>query len=149
MHKYLKNALSAAAALTVAAGLGLAQAPPPDGPHGPRDHMGAMASQLNLSPDQQSQAKAIFDQARQASKPLHDQMQSMQPDIEAAVKANDLGRINQLANTQGTLLGQLEAIRLQAQAKLYSILTPTQQQQFSNTHAGPWMGGGMGRGPRQ
>lgn len=133
------------ALLTLATGLALAQVPPapPEG-HGPGGgHMGMLAQRLNLTPDQQTQAKAIFEQMSQAAGPIHDQMKSLHAQITAAVKANDQGGLAQLGGSLGSLTGQAETLRLQAEAKFYAILTPAQQAQFDSLAPGR----GMGMGP--
>jgi Spy/CpxP family protein refolding chaperone len=147
MKLTLKRILTLGATCALAVGLTFAQGPggpPPGGGHG---RMEMMTNRLNLTADQQTQVKAIFDQERLASEPLRAQLNSLHTSVEAAVKANDAAQITQLSHTLGGLMGQMEAIRLQAQAKVYALLTPAQQQLFSASGPGGF-GGGPGRGMR-
>jgi len=82
---------------------------------------------LGLSDAQKQQAKTIFQQARQSAQPLAAQLQQNRQALAAAVKANDTAQIQQLSAQQGTLHGQVLAIRSEAMAKLYAILTPEQR----------------------
>ncbi|HCC55949.1 MAG TPA: hypothetical protein DEQ47_01565 [Solibacterales bacterium] len=150
MPTSLRHFLAVPAVLALAAGITLAQPAPPEG-HGPGGHMNMLAQRLNLTADQQAQAKAIFEQTSTAAAPLHDQMKALHADITAAVKANDQAKLAQLATTLGTLTGQSETLRLQAEARFYALLTPAQQAQFDTMTAGRGMGMGpaMMRGHRQ
>jgi Spy/CpxP family protein refolding chaperone len=95
--------------------------------------MGAfLSSYLNLTPAQQSQAKSIFQGARQAGQPVRQQLQQTRQSLRAAIQANDAGQIQQLAATEGSEVGQLAAIRGAAMAKVHQILTPDQQQKLAS-----------------
>lgn len=91
---------------------------------------GAFLSSLNLTPAQQAQEKSIFQESRQSSQPLRQQLWQTRQSLWAAVKANNTAQIQQLAATQGSELGQLMAIRSTAMAKVYQTLTPDQQQKL-------------------
>ena len=149
----LKRFLAVPALLALAAGLTLSQTAPPEGRGhgGPGGQINMLAQRLNLSADQQAQAKIIFEQMSTAAAPFHEQMKSLRSEIAAAVKANDQAKLTQLATTLGTLTGQAEALHLQAQAKFYALLTPAQQAQFETMMGGRGMdmGPGMMRGHRQ
>jgi Spy/CpxP family protein refolding chaperone len=82
---------------------------------------------LNLTDDQKAQAKAIFQQARQSSQSVRDQLKQNGEALAAAVKANDTAQIQTLSAQQGTLRGQLLAIQSEAMAKFYNTLTPDQK----------------------
>ena len=82
---------------------------------------------LNLTADQKQQAKSIFQQARQTAQPVAQQARENRQALEAAVKANQADQIRQLAVTQGNLQGQLLAVRSEAMASFYNILTPDQR----------------------
>ncbi len=146
MNLSTRRILTVPALLALAAGLTLAQPPAGHGPGG--DHMAMMAQALNLTADQQTQAKAIFEQVNTAAAPIHDQIKALQADITAAVKANDQAKLAQLGATQGSLMGQAETLHLQAQARFYALLTPAQQAQFDTMTAGHGMGMGMMGGRR-
>jgi len=82
---------------------------------------------LNLTPAQKQQARAIFQQAKQSAQPIRQQLQQNREAFAAAVKANDTAQIQALASQQGTLAGQVAAIRGESMAKFYSTLTPDQK----------------------
>jgi len=130
----------------LATGMAFAQAPPPNlqgGLHNfVRQRMARTAQLLNLTDAQKQQAKIIFQQARQSAQPLREQLQQNRQALTEAAKAgNGNAVIQQLATRQGNLLGQMVALRTEAFAKFYAILTPEQraqadqlQQQFQQRH---------------
>ena len=90
-----------------------------------------LSSYLNLTPAQQTQAKSIFQSARQSGQPIRQQLKQTRQSLHAAVQANNTAQIEQLAATEGSQLGQLAAVRGTAMAKVYQILTPDQQQKLA------------------
>jgi Spy/CpxP family protein refolding chaperone len=93
-----------------------------------RRHMGRVAQQLNLTDTQKQQSRAIFEQARQSAQPIRQELKQSREALRAAAKANQGdSQIQTLANQQGQLLGQLVAIRTEASAKFYQMLTPEQR----------------------
>ena len=100
--------------------------------HGRRGRRGAfLGNYLNLTTAQKTQAKSIFQDARQSAQPVRQQLQQTRQAMRAAVQANDAAQIQQLSTTEGGEMGQLTAIRSSAMAKVYQILTPDQQQKFA------------------
>src|SRR5579872_4994914 len=96
-------------------------------------HRGAfLSSYLNLSPAQQTQAKSIFQDARQSAMPVRQQLKQTRAALRAAIQANDTAQIQQLAANEGGEVGQLAAIRGSAMAKVYQVLTPDQQQKLQS-----------------
>jgi len=93
-----------------------------------------MAAFLNLTPDQKVQAKSIFQQSAQSSKPIRQQMRQDRTALQAAIKAGDTNQIQQLTASIGNEQGQLAASRATAMSKLYKTLTPDQQQKFDSFH---------------
>ena len=94
--------------------------------------MGAfLSSYLNLTAAQQTQAKSIFQGARQSGQPIRQQLKQTRQSLRAAVEANNTAQIQQLAASEGSQIGQLAAIRGSAMAKVYQILTPDQQQKLA------------------
>ena len=102
----------------------------PTGDHRHGRHAGFLAS-LNLTPAQQAQEKAIFQDARQSAQPLRQQLRQTRQALRAAVESNNTAQIQQLASSRGSELGQLMAIRSTAMAKVYQTLTPDQQQKLA------------------
>jgi len=95
--------------------------------------MGAFLSkQLDLTAAQQTQAKSIFQDARQSAQPVRQQLKQTREALRAAVQSNNAEQIQQLATTEGGQVGQLAAIRSTAMAKVYQILTPDQQQKLAS-----------------
>ena len=94
--------------------------------------MGAFLSNyLNLTAAQQTQAKSIFQDARQSGQPIRQQLRQTRASLRAAVQSNNAAQIQQLATSEGSQVGQLAAIRSTAMAKVYQILTPDQQQKLT------------------
>ena len=108
-----------------------------------------MAAALNLTDAQQTEMKSIFAEARQSSQPVRQQLRQTRQALDAAVKADDSAQIQQLSATQGAQMGQLAAIRATANAKMFKILTPEQQQKLSTLKASMhqrWHGRGAAGG---
>ena len=126
-----------AAAVALAAGLALAQTPSPTpqqtapGRHGQlRMRLGRVLRALNLTDNQRQQAKAILQQAHQTAQPVRQQLQQNRQLLREAVKTGKTDvEIQQLSAQQGDLLGQALAIRTEAWAKVYALLTPEQRAQ--------------------
>ncbi|MGA2881619.1 MAG: Spy/CpxP family protein refolding chaperone [Bryobacteraceae bacterium] len=127
----LKNKFAACTAIAALGAVSLfAAETSAAGPH--HRHMGAfLSSQLNLTPAQQTQAKAIFQGARQSAQPVRQQLKQTRQSLRAAVQANNVAQIQQLATNEGSEVGQLATIRGTAMAKVYQILTPDQQQKLA------------------
>ncbi len=98
-----------------------------------------MVEALNLTPAQKQQAETIFGDARQKAQPIRQEMRQNREALTAAVKANNTAQIERLSVQQGNLMGKSLAIRTQARAKFYTILTPEQRmkadQMFERMHS--------------
>jgi len=103
----------------------------PAGGHRHGGRAAFLTSYLNLTTDQQTQAKSIFQAARQSGQPIRQQLQQTRQSLRAAIQANNTAQIQQLATTEGNQVGQLAAVRGTAMAKVYQILTPDQQQKLA------------------
>jgi Spy/CpxP family protein refolding chaperone len=113
-----------------------AQTPPPAQHFQHQGRSGAMmAAALNLTDAQKSQMKSIFQEARQSSQPVRQQLRQTRQSLQAAVQAGNSDQIQQLSATEGTEMGQLAAIRASARAKMFKMLTPEQQQKLSTLQA--------------
>ena len=94
--------------------------------------MGAfMANYLNLTADQQAKDKAIFQSARQSAQPVRQELRQTRQSLHSAIQANNSAEIQKLAKVEGTELGQLAAIRSNAMAKSYQVLTSQQKQELA------------------
>ena len=101
-----------------------------------RRHMERIAAALNLSDSQKQQQRAIFRQARQSAQPVREQLRKNREALTAAAKANQSeAEIQKLSAEQGRLVGQLVAIRTEASAKFYQMLTPEQRVKADQMHA--------------
>ena len=103
----------------------------PTGGHGHGRFGAFLSTYLNLTDTQQTQAKSIFQDARQSAQPIHQELQQTRQSLRAAIQANNTAQIQQLSTTEGSEIGQLAAIRGTAMAKVYQILTPDQQQKLA------------------
>jgi len=123
--KMFRKQLLACAALAALGTLGLCAQPA-------FRHRGftKMATALNLTPDQQTQTKAIFRESHQSARQVRQQLMQTRKDLQAAIQSGNADQIQQLSASQGTEMGQLAAIRATATSKVYKILTPEQQQKF-------------------
>jgi Spy/CpxP family protein refolding chaperone len=92
--------------------------------------MQRLTANLNLTADQQTQAKAIFQGARQQSHSIAPQLQQQRQAMSAAIKSDNEGQIDQLTQQNAQLSAQARAIHAKAMAKFYSILTPDQKAKF-------------------
>jgi len=93
-----------------------------------------MFQELNLTPAQKEHAKAIFQQARVAAKPVRDELRQNREAMTAAVKAANQTQIAQLSAARGKLMGEITATRTGAMAKFYHELTPAQRVKADQIH---------------
>ncbi len=90
-------------------------------------HLDMMATALDLTAAQKEQAKSLLDSARQSAQPIRQQLKQSRAAMVAAIRAGDDAQIQQIANNQGVLEGQLNAIRGSSFAKVYALLNPQQK----------------------
>jgi Spy/CpxP family protein refolding chaperone len=117
-----------------AASLFAATTGPAAGPaaHHRHGRMGAfLASYLNLTPAQQAQQKSVFENFRQSAMPIRHELRQTRTQMRNAIQADNAAQIQQLAKTEGNEVGQLAALRGEAFAKSYQILTPQQKQELA------------------
>lgn len=89
-----------------------------------------LTSRLNLTSDQQSQVKEILRNSRSEMKTWAPQFREERMALDAAVKADSLGQIDQIAQQNMNLNSKMEANHLKTVAKIYAILTPDQKVKF-------------------
>ena len=102
-----------------------------------RGHMDLdrVAVALNLTDSQKEQAQTIFQHARESAQPIRQELKEKREKLFAAAKAtNSEADIQKLAEEQGRLLGKLLAIRTEASAKFYRMLTPEQRVKYDQMH---------------
>jgi Spy/CpxP family protein refolding chaperone len=94
-----------------------------------------LTQSLNLTDSQKQRARAIFESARQSAQPIRQELKANRDKLRAAAKvSNGEGDIQRLATEQGRLLGKLIAIRTQASANFYQMLTPEQRVKADQMH---------------
>jgi Spy/CpxP family protein refolding chaperone len=89
--------------------------------------MQRLTVQLNLTPDQQVQAKAIFKDAHQQTQALMPKLRQEHQAMANAVKSDNEVQIDQLSQQNSQLNAQVRAIHAKARAKFYALLTPAQK----------------------
>ncbi len=129
--KFLRNKFAAWTAIAVLGASSLVAVETSAGGHRHGGQGAYLSRQLNLTADQQAQAKAIFESARQSGQTVRQQLRETRQSLRAAIQANNTAAIQQFASAEGSELGQITAIRSTAFAKLYQILTPDQQQKMA------------------
>jgi Spy/CpxP family protein refolding chaperone len=114
--------------------------PPPFGPPIER-----MARDLNLTDEQLSQVKAIFDAQRTVTQPLMKQMGEYRKQLDAATANGQFNeeQVRAIAQQQAQTTAQLTVENERTKAKIYNILTPEQRElakQLPHRHLGPRRG---------
>jgi Spy/CpxP family protein refolding chaperone len=125
---------------------------PPDAATMAQHHVQHLTTLLSLTPEQQQQALAIFNQ-QPSPESDHQSMKNAHQALETAITNNDSNGISQAANLIGSLMAQNIANQAKAHAALYQILTPDQRSKLKELghdhfffHEGPGM---MMRHPAQ
>ncbi len=93
-----------------------------------------LMAKLALSPAQQQQAKAIFQQAKTANQPFRTELRQNRESLAAAVKSNDTARIQTLTQARAGIMAKIMANRADAMAKFYATLTPQQKATADQFH---------------
>ena len=93
-----------------------------------------MVGYLGLTDQQQAQAKTIFQNARTSTQPIRTQLKQARTDLRAAIR--DGKPVDQLAASQGTLMGKLAAVRANAAEQFRGLLTTQQIQKLEQLHSG-------------
>jgi Spy/CpxP family protein refolding chaperone len=87
-----------------------------------------LAQNLNLTASQKDEARAIFDHAKRSAQPVLGDLRQNRMALTAAAKGGaSAADIQRLAGDHGHLLGELVAIRTQASADFYRMLSPEQR----------------------
>jgi Spy/CpxP family protein refolding chaperone len=90
---------------------------------------------LNLTEAQKQQAKAIFQETRERTKPVRAELLQNREALNAAIKADNKAEIQKLSKADGELMGRLMVARNEAKAKFYSLLTSEQRATAQKLHA--------------
>ncbi|MGH9720090.1 MAG: Spy/CpxP family protein refolding chaperone [Bryobacteraceae bacterium] len=132
-----KNLIRVGAVVLIATGLFAAQQGVRR--HAMGGHMGHFkefaARYLDLTDAQKTQAQAIFDAAKQPAQAVAEQLKQGHDAMRAAMKAGKSdAELQQLAERQGALVGQLAAVHSKAFARFYATLTPQQKEKADTMH---------------
>ncbi len=95
-----------------------------------------MARGLDLTDDQQTQIKTILETARNASEPLHKQMDEAHKQLEAATANGqfDEAQVRALANQQAQLMADSIVEHERTKSRIFAILTPEQRAKADEMH---------------
>src|SRR5262249_46220353 len=93
---------------------------------GPRNHLKFMTARLGLTPEQQTQAAAIFADAEAGESSAHTGLKTARQALQDAIKSNNTVGIEQLSASIGNLTAQLTAAQYKPRAAFYQVLTPDQ-----------------------
>jgi Spy/CpxP family protein refolding chaperone len=103
-----------------------------------------MVADLGLSATQQNTIHTVMADAQVQSKGLREQSRTLRDQLNAAVKAGDEGKIDQVTRDMANLDAQMNSIEAKAQAKIYGSLTADQKTKIDARPGG--VGALMGRG---
>ena len=88
-----------------------------------------MSVSLNLTAQQQDQARSIFKEAHKSAQPYTQALRTERKSVREAIQSHaSADTVAQLARSEGTTLGNLAAVRADASRQFYAILTPDQRQ---------------------
>jgi Spy/CpxP family protein refolding chaperone len=89
-----------------------------------------LSARLNLTPDQQNQARTIFKQARAEAKALSPKLHNERVALRTAIKSDNEAQIDRILNQDSQVMVQTRAIHAKAMAKFYQTLNPDQKARF-------------------
>ena len=99
-------------------------------------HMGFLAKQLNLTDDQKSQMKAIWEKERPTMKPMFQQQRLIDQQLRHYVEGSfDQDKVQALANQKAQLQAQMTVAETRIHNQMYQLLTPDQQSQLKQIEA--------------
>lgn len=102
---------------------------------GPQRRFEFLASRLNLTGAQKASAQSIFDQSREAAKPVREQLRQGYQELASAIKAGKSdAELTEISERQSPLVAQLTAIRAKAFSRLYAQLTDEQKAKAEQMH---------------
>lgn len=162
------NKTTAAFLITALAAVGIATAVADDGWPGHGEHPGShcknrhmghdvdghlahMTEQLDLTPDQRVQVRAILDQAQPALDELRARMGENRKQLQALTQTEAPGdaAIRALADDQGKLKAEMIVQRSRVQVEINKVLTPDQREQWKALRPYGGMGHQHGHGDAQ
>jgi Spy/CpxP family protein refolding chaperone len=151
--RYAATALAACGLLLAQGSTTPTATPAPAPGAGMAGHLDKLAALLNLTDDQKTQVKTIFQTSLDQAKPLFTQMRDNRKAIETLVKSGTTENFDQqlqaLANTQAGLTSQMTVIYAKGMAQVWNLLTADQRQKADQLHQllRPGFPGMLGGGP--
>jgi Spy/CpxP family protein refolding chaperone len=115
--------------------------PPMHGHHmamgmGMGGHMGFLAKKLNLTDDQKSQMKTIWEKEKPTMKPLFQQERLIDQQLRQYVEGSfDQDKVQALANQKAQIQAQMTVAETRIHNQMYQLLTPDQQGQLKQIEA--------------
>jgi protein CpxP len=98
--------------------------------------MGFLAKQLNLTEDQKSQMKAIWQKESPTMKPLFQQQRLIDQQLRQYVEGSfDQDKVQALANQKAQIQAQMTVAETRIHNQMYQQLTPDQQSQLKQIEA--------------
>ncbi len=97
--------------------------------------VGRLTKELNLTVDQQNQAKNIFADARTHQQQFAPRLRAERQEMAAAIKSDNEAQIDQITQRSARLNAEARAIHAKAMAKFYTVLTPDQKAKFDSMKA--------------
>ena len=99
-------------------------------------HMGFMAKQLNLTEDQKSQMKAIWQKESPTMKPLFQQQRQIDQQLRQYVEGSfDEAKVQALAAQKAQIQAQMTVAETRIHNQMYQLLPPDQQSQLKQIEA--------------
>ncbi len=86
-----------------------------------------LASDLNLTPDQQAKARQIFGESWRQRRAIAPQLREERKAILTAIKSDNTAEIERLIQRNSQLNAQAAEIHAKAMARFYAILNPQQK----------------------
>jgi Spy/CpxP family protein refolding chaperone len=134
--------IAAALILTAGAIVAFSQGPPGpprgDGFHGgpgPRDGLGPMARDLNLTEDQKAQVQKITQSFAESEKGFHDQLRALHGSEPDPMTGNfDEAAVRAAAEARAKIQVELEVSHARMMSQISSVLTPEQKTKLAARH---------------
>ena len=89
-----------------------------------------LTARYNLTPDQQTQVRAILKESREHNKALATQFREERMALVNAIKSDSLGQIDRITKQNVDMNTQMAANHMKTVARIYAILTPDQKAKF-------------------
>ena len=102
-----------------------------------------LTRELALTPDQQTKVRQIFADTRRSVEALNPKLGEQHAALKEAIKSNNATEIDRILHDNCGMMADVHALHAKAMAKVYQLLTPTQQTKFDQMDA-RWFGGMKG-----